>query len=124
MLGQNHHFTRYAPDPIPYAIDRYVKETNRLYGVLDRRLAGRDFVAGDYSIADMACYPWILPEPQGQEIDDFPNVKRWQVAVRERPATVTAYAKGAAINPTPAAAMTDEAKKQLFGQTAATGVDR
>ncbi len=120
MLGQNHHFNIYAPEKIPYAMERYVKETNRLYGVLDRRLDGRDFVAGDYSIADMAAYPWIVPhEAQGQTLSDFPNVKRWFEAIAERPATVAAYAKGKAINDarTP---MSDEAKKVLFGQTAAT----
>ena len=88
MLGQNHHFSQYAPEKIPYAIERYVKETNRLYGVLDRRLADREFVAGpDYSIADMASYPWIVPwEKQGQNLDDFPNLKRWFTAIAERPA--------------------------------------
>ncbi|MGA1798646.1 glutathione binding-like protein [Sphingomonas sp. 4RDLI-65] len=120
MLGQNHHFNRYAPEKIPYAIDRYVKETNRLYGVLDRRLEGRDFIAGDYSIADMAAYPWIVPyEAQGQRLEDFPNVKRWFEAIAARPATVAAYEKGKAIADS-SAPMTDEAKKQLFGQTAAT----
>jgi GST-like protein len=120
MLGQNHHFNIYAPEKVPYAIDRYVKETNRLYGVLDRRLAGRDFIAGDYSVADMAAYPWIVPhEAQGQDLNDFPNVKRWFEAVGARPSTVAAYAKGKAISEgrTP---MTDEQKKVLFGQTAAT----
>lgn len=120
MLGQNHHFNIYAPEKVPYAIDRYVKETNRLYGVLDRRLAGRDFITGDYSIADMAAYPWIVPhEAQGQDLNDFPNVKRWFEAIGARPATVAAYAKGKAISDgrTP---MTDEQKKILFGQTAAT----
>ncbi len=120
MLGQNHHFNIYAPEKIPYAMERYVKETNRLYGVLDRRLEGRDFVAGDYSIADMAAYPWIVPhEAQGQTLSDFPNVKRWFEAIAARPATVAAYAKGKAINDarTP---MSDAAKKVLFGQTAAT----
>jgi GST-like protein len=77
MAGQNHHFNRYAPERIPYAIERYVKETNRLYGVLDRRLADREFVAGDYSIADMAAYPWIVPhQAQGQDLADFPNLRR------------------------------------------------
>ena len=120
MLGQNHHFSRYAPDKIPYAIDRYVNETNRLYGVLDRRLEGRDFIAGDYSIADMASYPWIVPhEAQGQRLEDFPNVKRWFEAIAARPATIAAYEKGKAIQPTPPT-MTDEQKKVLFGQTATT----
>jgi GST-like protein len=119
MAGQNHHFTQYAPEPIPYAIDRYVKETNRLYGVLDRRLADREFVAGDYSIADMAAYPWIVPhERQRQNLDDFPNVKRWFHAIKARPAVVRAYAKVAEVNPTAAPTVSEEAKKVLFGQTA------
>jgi GSH-dependent disulfide-bond oxidoreductase len=118
MLGQNHHFTRYAPDKIPYAIERYVKETNRLYGVLNKRLADREFLAGAYSIADMACYPWIVPyELQGQTLDDFPHVKRWFEAIKSRPATIRAYERGAAIsNGNPV--MTEEARKVLFGQTA------
>ena len=119
MAGQNHHFAVYAPEKLPYAIDRYVKETNRLYGVLDRRLAGRDFIAGDYSIADMAAYPWTVShERQGQNLDDFPNLKRWFEAIRARPATVEAYKKGEAINRP--AEMSEEAKKVLFGQTAAS----
>ena len=78
MAGQNHHFSHYAPEKIPYAIDRYVKETNRLYGVLNKRLADRPFVAGAYSIADMAIYPWIVPyQNQGQNLDDFPHLKLW-----------------------------------------------
>lgn len=120
MAGQNHHFNRYAPEQIPYAQKRYIDETNRLYGVLDRQLAGKPFVAGEaYSVADMAIYPWIVPyEAQGQNLDDFPNLKRWFEAVKTRPATVRAYAKGEDVrpgNPT----MTDEQKKVLFGQTAA-----
>ena len=117
MAGQNHHFSIYAPEKIPYAIDRYVKETNRLYGVLNRRLEGRDFIAGALSIADMACYPWIVPhERQGQNLDDFPNIKRWFGAIKARPAVVTAYAKGAAISTVPS--VNDESRKILFGQTA------
>ena len=78
MAGQNHHFRNYAVEKIQYAIDRYVNETNRLYGVLNKRLADREFIAGDYSIADMASYPWIVPyKNQGQNIDDFPHLKRW-----------------------------------------------
>ena len=93
MAGQNHHFRLYAPEKIAYAIDRYVKETNRLYGVLDKRLADRSFVAGDYSIADMAIYPWIVPyENQGQKLDDFPHLKRWFETIAARPATQRAYA--------------------------------
>ncbi len=119
MAGQNHHFTQYAPEPIPYAIDRYVKETNRLYGVLDRRLADRPFLAGDYSIADMAAYPWIVPhERQRQNLDDFPNVKRWFHAIKARPAVERAYARAAEVNPSAAPTVSDEAKKILFGQTA------
>ena len=119
MLGQNHHFNRYAPEPIPYAIDRYQRETARLYGVLDRRLADREFVAGStYTIADMACYPWIVPyEYQKMRLEDFPNVARWFAAVKERPATVAAYAKGEALRPI-RPEMSDEARKVLFGQGA------
>jgi GST-like protein len=122
MLGQNHHFTQYAPEKVPYAIDRYVKETNRLYGVLDRRLADRPFVAGaDYSIADMACYPWIVPyEKQGQRLEDFPNLERWFRAIAERPGTKAAYVRAPEINPDFGKTLSEEAKKVMFGQTAAT----
>ncbi|MCD2315675.1 glutathione S-transferase N-terminal domain-containing protein [Sphingomonas sp. IC-11] len=121
MLGQNHHFRNYAPEKVPYAIERYLKETNRLYGVLDRRLADRPYVAGErYSIADMASYPWILPEAQGQDLADFPNVARWHADIKARPATERAYAKGKEVQPQPSP-MSDEAKKVLFGQTAKTG---
>ena len=118
MAGQNHHFSRYAPEKVPYAIDRYVKETNRLYGVLNKRLADRDFVAGAYSIADMVSYPWIVPhQAQSQNLDDFPHLKRWFNAIAERPATQRAYAIADQFKaPT---TMTDEAKKVLFGQSAA-----
>jgi GST-like protein len=118
MLGQNHHFSQYAPEKIPYAIDRYVKETGRLYAVLDKRLADRDFVAGTYSIADMASYPWIVPhERQGQRLEDFPHLKRWFDTIRARPAVQRAYARGAEINSQPT--VTEEARKVLFGQSAA-----
>jgi GST-like protein len=116
MAGQNHHFNHYAPEKIPYAQERYIKETNRLYGVLDRRLAGRAFIADDYSIADMACYPWIVPhERQGQSLDDFPNLKRWFEAIKARPSVVKAYEKGAAISTVPS--VNEESRKILFGQT-------
>ncbi|WP_066656216.1 MULTISPECIES: glutathione binding-like protein [unclassified Sphingomonas] len=120
MAGQNHHFNRYAPEQIPYAQKRYIDETNRLYGVLDRQLAGRPFVGGeDYSIADMAIYPWIVPyEAQSQNLDDFAHLKRWFEAVAARPATVRAYAKGEEVRPGNPV-MTDAQKKILFGQTAA-----
>jgi GSH-dependent disulfide-bond oxidoreductase len=117
MAGQNHHFNRYAPQQIPYAIERYVKETNRLYGVLNHRLADRSCVAGGYSIADIAAYPWIVPyEAQGQRLEDFPHLKRWFSAIHDRPATLRAYAKGAAISTQ--TTLTEEAKRILFGQTA------
>ena len=119
MAGQNHHFTRYAPYAIPYAIERYVNETARLYGVMDERLGDRPYIAGDYSIADMAMYPWIVPhERQRQDLNDFPNVKRWFETIGERRATQTAYAKGRAINTAPT--VTDEAGDVLFGQGAHT----
>jgi GST-like protein len=117
MAGQNHHFGTYAPEKIPYAIERYVKETNRLYGVLDRRLAGREFIAGDYSIADMACYPWIVPHArQQQNLDEFPDLKRWFEAIAQRPATVRAYARAEPFASRPT--ITEESRKILFGQTA------
>ena len=115
MLGQNHHFSQYAPEKIDYAIQRYVNETHRLYGVLNKQLAGQEFIAGDYSIADMACYPWIVPhEKQGQDLADFPDLKRWFETMAARPAVVRAYEKGKAVSSGPT--MTDEAKKVLFGQ--------
>ena len=119
MAGQNHHFTQYAPEKQSYAIDRYVNETSRLYAVLDKRLADREFVAGGYSIADMASYPWIVPyERQKQNLDDFPNLKRWFESIRARPAVVRAYEKGKAINTKPT--IDDESRKVLFGQNART----
>ena len=119
MAGQNHHFSHYAPEKIPYAIDRYVKETNRLYGVIDRRLADREFLAGDYSIADMAAYPWIVPyERQGQDLNTFPNLKRWFDQIHNRAAVQSAYEKGKAINTSPT--INADSAKILFGQTAAT----
>ena len=120
MAGQNHHFVQYAPEKLPYAITRYVNETNRLYGVLDRRLADRAFIAGDdYSIADMAAYPWIVPhERQGQDLADFPNLQRWFRAIAARPATVRAYEIGKR-HQQREATMDEEAKRVMFGQTAA-----
>jgi GSH-dependent disulfide-bond oxidoreductase len=119
MAGQNHHFVQYAPEKQPYAIDRYVKETNRLYGVLNKRLADRAFVAGDYSIADMAAYPWIVPhENQGQTLDDFLHLKRWFEAIKARPATRRAYARAMEINTAPLIS-DEESRKILFSQTAA-----
>lgn len=119
MAGQNHHFGVYAPEKLPYAIARYVNETNRLYGVLDRRLAAHEFLAGDaYSIADMATYPWIVPwERQQQKLGDFTHLRRWFEATRDRPATVRAYARGTPFQSRPT--VTEEGKKLLFGQTSA-----
>jgi GST-like protein len=119
MAGQNHHFVQYAPERIAYAIERYVNETNRLYGVLDKRLADRDFVAGVYSIADMAIYPWIVPyKNQQQNLDEFPHLRRWFQTIAARPAVERAYARAKEVNPT--TGISEEAKKILFGQTATT----
>lgn len=121
MLGQNHHFSRYAPEKIPYAIDRYVNETRRLYGVLNGRLDGRDFIVdNDYSIADMAAYPWIVShEAQGMDLADFPQLKTWFERIRDRPATQRAYAVGDTIKEKLDLANDEEAKRVLFGQGAA-----
>ena len=120
MSGQNSHFSKYAPEKLPYAITRYNKEVNRLYGVMDRRLAHHAFLAGpDYTIADMASYPWVFPwQMQGQNIEDFPHLKRWLDAIAARPATVRAYAKGKEVSSGPPATLTEEGRKILFGQTA------
>ena len=91
MLGQNHHFRHFAPENVPYGVERYTKETGRLYGVLDRHLAGRDFIVDEYSIADMACYPWILPERQGQDLAAFPNLAHWHARIAAREGAVRAY---------------------------------
>ncbi|MGE0723520.1 MAG: glutathione binding-like protein [Alphaproteobacteria bacterium] len=120
MAGQNHHFALYAPEKLPYAIDRYVNETGRLYGVMNKRLADRAFLAGpDYSIADMASYPWVVPHRrQGQDLGDFPHLRRWFEAIGRRPATIAAYEKGRAVNTRPT--VSEESRRLLFGQTAAT----
>ena len=116
MAGQNGHFNIYAPEKIPYAMERYSKETNRLYGVMNKRLADREFLAGDYSIADMASYPWIVPyERHGQDLNDFPHLKRWFEAIKTRPAVERVYA---AVPPSYSKPMTDEERHVLFGQTA------
>jgi len=116
MLGQNHHFNTYAPVQIEYAIDRYVGETARLYAVADKRLADSEFLAGEYSIADMASYPWIVNyERQKQDMNDFPNLKRWFETIAARPAVIRAYEKGEEIN-SGQSGIDEEAKKLLFGQ--------
>ena len=114
MLGQAHHFRQYAPEQIPYAIDRYTNEATRLYRVLDKRLGQVEYVAGDYSIADMAIFPWILPyERQGQNLADYPNLKRWFDAINERPAVEKGLAllKEQRVNPN----MDEKAREILFG---------
>ena len=115
MAGQAHHFLRYAPQKVDYAMARFRNETARLYGVLDRQLADSEYVAGDYSIADMAAWPWVFRHDwQEQDLNDFPNVQRWFAAVAARPAV----ARGAAVGKdwvNLSAAMTDEDKKRLFG---------
>ncbi|MBK9262992.1 MAG: glutathione S-transferase N-terminal domain-containing protein [Polyangiaceae bacterium] len=118
MAGQAHHFREYAPEKIPYGIDRYTNEVNRLYGVMDRRLTDREYLAGDYSIADMAAWPWVVPwKTQGQNMDDFPHLKRWFDAIAARPAVERGRAVGRELPRK--TAMDDEARKVLFGQTAA-----
>lgn len=116
MAGQNHHFNQYAPEKIPYAMERYTKETARLYGVLNNQLDGSDWVAGSYSIADMAIYPWIVPhQNQKQNLSDFPHLKRWFETMAKRPAVIKAYEIAQTINSE--TKMSEEAKKILFGQT-------
>ena len=119
MAGQAHHFRQYAPEKLPYAIDRYTKEVNRLYGVMNKRLADRDYLAGAYSIADMAAWPWVVPwKNQGQQLEEFPHLHRWFEAVKARPAVERGFAVGTELRTT--APMDEEAKKVLFGQTAAS----
>ena len=119
MLGQNHHFVTYAPETIPYAVDRYVNETARLYAVLDKRLKGREYIVDDYSIADMACYPWIvLHKRQRQDLNDFPSLKSWFERVREKDSVALAYEKGKKISSKPV--VDEDSKKILFGQSADT----
>lgn len=119
MAGQNHHFSQYAPEKIPYAINRYVNETGRLYAVMDQRLSDREFLAGEYSIADIASYPWVVPyEKQGQTLEAFPNVKRWFEAIQSRPATIRAYAKADAFKDQ--AISPEQSRDLLFNQSAKT----
>ena len=121
MSGQNNHFSNYAVEKIPYAMDRYRNEVNRLYGVLNKRLADRAFLTGEYSIADMASYPWIVPyERQGQKIEDFPHLERWFETIRAKPAVVRSYEKAKEVNPNLGGIRTAEERAILFGQTAAS----
>lgn len=126
MAGQTHHFRQYAPAlikdqrQIAYGVRRYTDETNRLYGVMNHRLADREFLAGDYSIADMAAWPWVLPEPQGQDLADFPHLKAWVERVGARPAVQKGRAVGDELRKNLAAAgkAAEDARKLLFGQRA------
>jgi GST-like protein len=122
MAGQNHHFVQYAPEQLPYAIDRYVKETSRLYGVLNKHLSdGRVYICGDYSIADMASYPWVVPhERQRQDMSQFPYLSSWFERIHGRPATQKAYDIAKSINTAPT--VDQNAKSILFGQDAKTVV--
>ena len=121
MCGQAHHFRQYVATPVPYAAERYTNEVNRLYGVLDARLAEREFIAGEYSIADMACWPWIKPyKGQGQNLDDFTHLRRWFLEMNKRPKVKEGWNVGREwLNGGPV--VTEESKALLFGQTAVRG---
>jgi GSH-dependent disulfide-bond oxidoreductase len=115
MLGQAHHFRQYAPERIKYAVDRYTREAARLYGVMERRLASVDYFAGDYSIADIAIYPWTRShENQGVNLADFPNVRRWQQVVGERPAVRRGLE---VLKDRRRVSMDERAREVLFGAT-------
>ncbi|HEU4991771.1 MAG TPA: glutathione S-transferase N-terminal domain-containing protein [Luteimonas sp.] len=119
MTGQHGHFSVYAPEAIPYAQERYRRESERLLRVLDTRLRGREFIAGEYGIADMACYPWISPYDRAPlDLEPFAEVRRWQAAIRARPATKRAYALSKTVNPSSGQPLSDAEKKILFGQKA------
>lgn len=119
MAGQAHHFRQYAQDKIPYAIDRYTNECNRLYGVMDKRLAEHDYLAGDYSIADMAAYPWVRPyKNQGQDLAEFPNFDAWYKRMHDRPAVARAIAVGDEVRGKHNLATDKEAQAIMFGQRA------
>ncbi len=126
MAGQTHHFRQYASAiardqrHLAYGVNRYTNETHRLYGVMDKRLADREYLAGEYSVADMAAWPWILPELQGQSIDEFPNLKAWLARVGERPAVKAGRALGDEMrrNLSASGKAAEDARKVLFGQRA------
>jgi GST-like protein len=119
FAGQNLHFVHYAPEQLPYAINRYVNETARLFKVMDKQLADHEYLAEEYSIADMASYPWVaIYKRLKQDLKDFPNLQRWYERIKLRPATISAYEKGVAINTIPT--ITEESKKILLGQSADT----
>ncbi|KAB2898333.1 MAG: thiol:disulfide oxidoreductase [Dokdonella sp.] len=118
MTGQYGHFNVYAPTPIPYAIERYTREALRLLGVLDTRLRGREFIAGDaYTIADMACYPWINPYAKAPlDLEPFPQLRRWRDAIAARPATVRAWARAGEVDRVAGAPLGEAERRVLFGQ--------
>ena len=119
MAGQAHHFRNYAPEKIPYGIDRYTNEVNRLYGVLDKRLAGREWVAGTYTIADMAIYPWVRPyKNQGQDLADFPALEAWYKRMHARPAVAKGVKVGEELRSNYNLATDKDAQAVLFGQKA------
>jgi GST-like protein len=121
MSGQAGHFLNYAPEDVPYGKRRYTQEVNRLYGVMNKRLAERDYLAGDYSIADMASYPWVaIWKRLSQTMDEFPHLQRWIDRMKARPAVDRAYKKGEGVSPPYTGTMSEEQKKVLFGQTAAS----
>ncbi|MEB3232099.1 MAG: glutathione S-transferase N-terminal domain-containing protein [Leptolyngbyaceae bacterium] len=114
MLGQAHHFRKYAPEPIPYAVNRYTNEAGRLYSVLDHRLNEAEYVGGDYSIADIAIYPWLVSyKDQGQSLENFPHVKRWFEGVSDRPAVQRGLAVGKEASAN--AQIDDAARENMFG---------
>ena len=117
MAGHAHHFRQYAPEKIAYGIDRYTNEVHRLYGVMNKRLGSVEYLAGDYSIADMASIGWVVPhENQGQDLAEFPNLKRWFEAVKSRPAVAAGLAVGQEHRSN--LANDKDAQKVLFGQRA------
>jgi GST-like protein len=119
MAGQLGHFKNYLETSIDYAVDRYSNEYNRLLGVLDRQLAGRDFICGDYSIADIACWPWVRSHKRlGQPLDEFSHLQRWFETIAARPAVERGVSIGAAL--WTSGDIDDEARKKLFNQTAAS----
>jgi len=119
MAGQAHHFRKYAPEKIAYGIERYTNEVNRLYGVMNARLADREFLAGEYSIADIACIGWVVPyERQGQDLNEFPNLRRWFETMKARPAVWKGIEIGKEERAKMDLANDEEARKIMFGQRA------
>jgi GST-like protein len=117
MCGQAGHFRNYAPEPIPYAIERYTREARRLYEVLDRRLAGREYIADELSMADILCWPWVhMREHHGQTLDDLPDLRRWYEALHARPAFQRGLAAGAELAAGMEGGLDDEARRHLFGR--------